>query len=1217
MNKKTISIKGLLTALMMLVAVPLSLYAQDDEPIITLRTTSPACTIFLGGNADKAYIDVDCGNGPEEKEVVPAVLNPTTGEWTGTSFTCNPVNGLIRIYGEAENIVMLNLDGCYITQADLSKLVNLEFLFMKHNELESLDLSAIHRLKYIEVTDSPMNKGYFRIGKQPELMILSIEQTGNLSPDFTLADYPKLKVFTCWGNPDITEVDPSVCPDLLQLSIDGTSVERLDVSKNEQLQILNISDTRITDIDISKNTLLQEFYCQHESGTVNPDIDITSVDVSNNPNLIRLSLSGNRLTNVDLSANRYLRYINVGNNQLRNIDLSANVNLLEVILSNNYFGFSTLPLPSTEWQTYDYYQRNIPVSKTYCEGAELDLSSMVLREGTVTTAALFAVDEANANALVQLDESYFTFDVQTGKVTLLKATADSVYLAFANDAFPDLKLESLPLRTDKFVVKTAEEYGKDVETLSFTVSSDGEMAFMVGMSGATAETPKTLYVDFGDGSKVPYTVTTESLAAQPNVVGKVQKDRRVVVYVPQDELLTALAIGNVHLQSIDVTRARALRWLRLENTALKAIDLGWNKSLETLTMTGNDFGTLNVAGANYAYNKSLLHDIYLSNNNLTEVTLTDNNYTLHNVDLSHNRLTSVSFKDADMMQTLDLSDNNLTELNVNYCSLMTSLNISGNSISTLVLPTETSLKHLKCEGNRFDFTTLPDLKGLEIFTYAPQQEVVVARKGPGIDLSNQLMDGTTSYRWFDGERQLVSGTDYTEKDGKFVFASFLVGSSVHCLMSNPSFPDLTLMTTPFEVASMPNNLLATFTTKQSQVGKLLLRSTVDNNTVCVDWNGDGTDLVFYNVGTTPQTFDIQTHEGVVAKVYSYEANSHLSVFSISDISLGCLDVSGMKELVGLTVVNAGLQEIVWPQSEDFMELNLTGNDFSTLDLGQHSGNMQMIVLSNNKFKTFDASQYPRLAVLSLFGNGLETITLDNPNLFQLDLGRNKLTSIDLSKVPDMNNLALTENQLSHIDVSSLKWLRALYLDRNRLRFSTLPLDKGYSKYTYANQADIEVAEVNGAVDLSSEAMVDGTETVYRWFVGEPSFDDYGELAGEELELGDEYDVVDGISYIHIKYDGLKCAMTNEKLPNVVLYTTFVNATPVGSIKAAKDSFSVSVDGRDLTVSSLPGSKVSLLDADGRLLDSRDSDGGTVRFRVGMPGIYLVVSDGLAAKVSLK
>ncbi|MCI5452041.1 protein phosphatase 1 regulatory subunit 42, partial [bacterium] len=208
MNKKTISIKGLLTALMMLVAVPLSLCAQDEEPIITLRTTSPACTIFLGGNADKAYIDVDCGNGPEEKEVVPAVLNPTTGEWTGTSFTCNPVNGLIRIYGEAENIVMLNLDGCYITQADLSKLVNLEFLFMKHNELESLDLSAIHRLKYIEVTDSPMNKGYFRIGKQPELMILSIEQTGNLSPDFTLADYPKLKVFTCWGNPDITEVDP-------------------------------------------------------------------------------------------------------------------------------------------------------------------------------------------------------------------------------------------------------------------------------------------------------------------------------------------------------------------------------------------------------------------------------------------------------------------------------------------------------------------------------------------------------------------------------------------------------------------------------------------------------------------------------------------------------------------------------------------------------------------------------------------------------------------------------------------------------------------------------------------------------------------------------------------------------------------------------------------------------------------------------------------------
>ena len=41
-----------------------------------------------------------------------------------------------------------------------------------------------------------------------------------------------------------------------------------------------------------------------------------------------------------------------------------------------------------------------------------------------------------------------------------------MYLAFANDLFPDILLNYMPLRTDKFKVKTAEDYGKDELALS-------------------------------------------------------------------------------------------------------------------------------------------------------------------------------------------------------------------------------------------------------------------------------------------------------------------------------------------------------------------------------------------------------------------------------------------------------------------------------------------------------------------------------------------------------------------------------------------------------------------------------------------------------------------------------------------------------------------------------------------------------------------------------
>ena len=58
--------------------------------------------------------------------------------------------------------------------------------------------------------------------------------------------------------------------------------------------------------------------------------------------------------------------------------------------------------------------------------------------------------------------------------------------------------------------------------------------------------------------------------------------------------------------------------------------------------------------------------------------------------------------------------------------------------------------------------------------------------------------------------------------------------------------------------------------------------------------------------------------------------------------------------------------------------------------------------------------------------------------------------------------------------------------------------------------------VNGnKVDLSSEAVIDGTPTVYRWFTGNVNVDKNGNLQGEEFDVDAEYTVTNGVTTLKL------------------------------------------------------------------------------------------------------
>ena len=564
--------------------------------------------------------------------------------------------------------------------------------------------------------------------------------------------------------------------------------------------------------------------------------------------------------------------------------------------------------------------------------------------------------------------------------------------------------------------------------------------------------------------------------------------------------------------------------------------------LTHLEMTGNSLNSLNLRGANDAFQKNLLAHIALPSNGISKLTMVDN-YGVHHLNLAGNRLTELSMRGTDNMETLDLSGNALSTLNLSYCERLVSARLSDNCLAEIVMPADvTYLDELDIRGNRFRFATLPfeapDFRGTT-YLYADQQPITVGSKGIGMDLSSELytQGGETAICVLLADGTLLNaGTDYTVNEGKVRLNDALIGQEVYATLNHPAFPDLTLRTTIMQMAGMPTHLLGEFDVTTSDPATLILRSDISNTDICIDWSGEGFDLQNYTVGDMPTTFEITPQAGRTAKVWSYEEDDHLTVFSIRNVGMSRMDLSPMTHLIALTVISAGLSDITLPESPELFEMNLEGNNFSDIDLTMYP-RLSYLGLTDNQLTTFDASKYPNLGLLAIGRNQLSEIRFGNPQLWSLDLAGNNLEEVDLTRLPELYQCGLSENRLSQLDLSGNTGLRVLFLDHNRFTFATLPMSAELQLYTYAGQEALNPNFANGISDLSATAAAaDGTPTTFRWFIGEPYYDEYGELTGEELITDEEFNTENGVTSFYKALDGIVGALTNDALPGLVLLT---------------------------------------------------------------------------------
>lgn len=129
----------------------------------------------------------------------------------------------------------------------------------------------------------------------------------------------------------------------------------LDVSQNPELIALNCSNNLLTELDVSKNTALKFLRCNNNLLTtldvskiatlqelhIN-DNQITILDVSLNTALKDLKCLNNQITNIDVSANTQLNFLNLNGNQLTKLDVSKNTTLIGLCIQGNQFTASAL-----------------------------------------------------------------------------------------------------------------------------------------------------------------------------------------------------------------------------------------------------------------------------------------------------------------------------------------------------------------------------------------------------------------------------------------------------------------------------------------------------------------------------------------------------------------------------------------------------------------------------------------------------------------------------------------------------------------------------------------------------------------------------------------------------------------------------------------------------------------------------------------------------------
>ena len=383
----------------------------------------------------------------------------------------------------------------------------------------------------------------------------------------------------------------------------NASTNREQIMQVITIDVRGMNDPTICDeIGFFRN--LEKLYCSENN--------LTSLDVSNNPNLTELSCSDNGITSLDFLNNHKLTWVNCYNNQLTSLDLSNNTELENLYCSSNQL--TSLDVSNnTHLRIIQCY---------YNQLTSLDISNNTeLEYLQCFNNQLTSLDLSNNAKLSEIQ----CYNNQLTSLDVSKSTALHKLECYGN------QLSSLNVSNNPWLY---ELYCNSNQLTSLSVSNSTSLKIL------------RCYSNQLTSLDISHNPALETLDCNNNQLTSLDAS--------SCELLTQLSCHHNQLTSLDVSNCMKL----------KSLNCAYN-SFETLTITG--LISLKSLALDYC---TALTELYCSNNGLTALSLV-NVTALTKLQCHNNYLSSLSVRTCPALTELYCYKNLMSSLDITKCTNLT------------------------------------------------------------------------------------------------------------------------------------------------------------------------------------------------------------------------------------------------------------------------------------------------------------------------------------------------------------------------------------------------------------------------------------------------------------------------------------------------------------------------------------------------------------------
>lgn len=311
----------------------------------------------------------------------------------------------------------------------------------------------------------------------------------------------------------------------------------------------------------------------------------------------------------------------------------------------------------------------------------------------------------------------------------------------------------------------------------------------------------------------------------------IQGDKITELNVDAATELTSLYAADNKLTWVDVHKLKKLTDLDLQGNELTSLVLTDNTALKNLNvannnLTSNSFSVAtatrfdNLVVANNQLSSALPASVlrntknyWAQNNKFSSVSLTNcNNF--HSLVLSGNKLSAIALIKQPQLTDLWIDNNEIKTLNLsNGAPLLRTIAADHNKLTSIqwdVTNNKKSLEYAYLNDNQLFPGSLPTRSLLTDFVYAPQADYELDEKyelNTPIDLSALLLKNgyeaniSTNVKFVDRNgKALVKGNDYTDSRRHYTFKTSHAGIRLEATCS--TFPGITFCTSRFNVGNV-------------------------------------------------------------------------------------------------------------------------------------------------------------------------------------------------------------------------------------------------------------------------------------------------------------------------------------------------------------------------------------------------------------------------------